>query len=208
MTLQIVIPGEFTAPGLPDLGVRGFSDTFTRPNATTLGNTEKPKRPWSLWPQGETVEGGVTGGNGYVRSTTTNARRFAFADAKISDGSIEATIAGIDTAFSSNQVGVAARASSERYAWLFYAHSTTEFRLSSLINNTMTDVQVVTAVTPKAGDVLRLTVDGDQITGYVNGVARASTTSSQLQTNTLFGVYANSTTTANLVDNVQVTPTA
>lgn len=205
MTLTVITPGRFTAPGLPDLGAHGFTDTFSRGDATTLGRTEAPRRAWSL-SGGGAPTAGIMGGTAYLHNTTSNyARQVALVEAYTGDAVAELTLSHLDTANAVHQFGLAFRSTSIQSCWTFQAHGQTQYRLSTLVGTSQTDVQRIDQV-PQVGDVLRVEADGTQIRAFVNGVEVAQTTSDVMVGQTMFGLYSNMSTPASRASRISVAP--
>lgn len=204
MTLTVITPGRFTAPGLPDLGALGFTDTFSRGDATTLGRTEAPRRNWTI--SGNAATGGITDGTAYLHNTTSNyARQVALVEAYTGDAVAELTLSHLDTANAVHQFGLVFRGASVQSCWTFQAHGQTQYRLSTLVGNSQTDVQRIDQV-PQVGDVLRVEADGTQIRAFVNGVEVAQTTSDVMVGQTMFGLYSNMSTPTSRASRISVAP--
>lgn len=204
MTLTVITPGRFTAPGLPDLGALGFTDTFSRGDATTLGRTEAPRRNWAL--SGDAATGGITDGTAYLHNTTSNyLRQVALVEAYTGDAVAELTLSHLDTANAVHQFGLVFRGASIQSCWTFQAHGLTQYRLSTLVGNSQTDVQRIDQV-PQVGDVLRVEADGTQIRAFVNGVEVAQTTSDAMVGQTMFGLYSNMSTPTSRASRISVAP--
>lgn len=201
MALNIVIPGQFSTPGLPKLGARGFVDTFTRADSTVLGRTERPRRVWTF--DSSTTECGIVDGQGYVRSTSTAGPRTALAESGISDGSVEMVISSISSG-SISQFGLAFRGTSLTHYFRFHAHSTDEYRLA-LVTGGATEVGTYSK-TPEVGDRLRVDMSGESIRCYVNGTLAITHTESTNVNATMHGIYCNWTTPQNRASEITVTP--
>lgn len=200
MTLNIVIPGQFTTPGLPKLGARGFIDTFTRANAAVLGSTESPRRAWTL--DATMSEGGIVDGEAYLRSTTTAGPRVALAESETADGRIEMTLSALSTG-SSRQWGIAFRGSSFTRYLRFHAHGSTEYRLA-LVDGSATEVGTYTKA-PAVGDRLRVDLSGESIRCYVNNTLAITHSSAAGADATMHGLYSNWTTDQNRTSAITVT---
>lgn len=189
MALITVIPGTFTTPGLPSLGVLGFTDTFTRPDAASLGSTEgMPKRPWQVWTQSGTSAHGVIGNAGYAYRSDTNGHTVATADAMAADGALEVTQGAMGTAA---QYGPVVRATDvNNYIRVVNAQGA-EYRLQKFVAGSLTLLGAATGVTPKPGDVVRIELAGASIKVFINGIQRITATEPHNQAATRHGFYNN-----------------
>ncbi|GAA1714376.1 hypothetical protein [Brachybacterium phenoliresistens] len=189
MTLVTVIPGSFTASGLPSLGVKGFADTFTRPDAASLGDTEgMPRRSWSVWTQSGTFAHGVTNGEGYAYRSDTAGHTLATVDAEAADGTLELTMG---TRGASAQHGAVFRATDIGNYYRLVDAQGAEYRLQRFIGGAVTLLGAAAGVTPAAGDVLRIVLDGPSIAVHINGVQRITASDTHNQVATRHGFYNN-----------------
>lgn len=200
MTLVTIIPGTFTAPGLPTLGVLGFTDTFTRPDADTLGHTEGlPRLPWQVW--------GSSEAEGRIRDGAAEFGRLeagpcvAVANAKASDVTIECTL-GVTNG---SQSGVAIRATSFANHWSLRAVGSV-YRLYRVVNNSASQVLQSDAVAPAPGDVLRVVTSGQSITCYANDTLLFTHESEDLMDATHHGLYTSNNLGLNSWRDIKVTP--
>lgn len=198
MTLQIVVPGTFTAPGLPDLGILGFTDTFARADSDALGGTEKPKRPWLIWSAQPAVQAIVNQEAMVARSGNTGPCA-AVADARTADGTIEATLGFI----SGGQSGIVFRGASDGN-YMRFAQNGGLYRLYKMVGNSATALEDSTGVVPAVGHVLRVEFDGPQITCYVNGMQVISLSDDTHLDATYCGFY-NAGTTVNTIRDIAIT---
>lgn len=189
MALVTVIPGIFTTPGLPTLGVRGFVDTFTRPDATSLGSTEgMPKRPWQVWVTSGTPVQGVADNAGYIYRVEGASHTLATADAMASDGVLEVTQGAMGTGA---QYGPVVRATdANNYIRVVNAQGA-EYRLQKFVAGSLTLLGAATGVTPKPGDVVRIELAGTSITVFINGIQRITATDAHNVAATRHGFYNN-----------------
>lgn len=204
MALQIVIPGTFTAPGLPDLGMLGFVDTFSRGNSTTsMGYTETPRREWTYGQPGEGVVSGIRAGQAYVARSTGVGFATATVDAEAADGTLEGTI-GRHINTSGAQLGLAFRHASTNDMWRFVKVQEAFYRLAKVVGGATTNVANSEGITPAEGDRLRVVLSGPSITCYVNGQLAVQTTDTFNAAVTWHGIV-NNNTTDNTMDNVSFT---
>lgn len=191
MALVTVIPGTFTTPGLPTLGIKGFADTFTRPDATVLGSTEgMPTRPWENWSSTGSVLQGITGNAGYICSSSGAGHGLAGVDAATGDGTLEVTQGASAT---NAQNGPAFRITSITDYWRVVNAQGVEYRLQKFVGGTVTTVSAASGVTPAPGDVIRVVLNGSSITVFINGTQRMQTTDAHNATATRHGFYNNVT---------------
>lgn len=201
MALVTVIPGTFTTPGLPTLGIRGFRDTFTRPNATTLGGTEgMPRRPWTTWTTTGEFQAGIRDGDGYAANVGGAGHCVTTADALAADGTFEFTMGE----YSAGQFGAVFRAASFGNYWRFLSVDGVLYRLHKFVGNTGTTIQSLSGLVPAPGDRIRIELDGPSITVYVNDAEAVQHDDTDHMDATRFGWY-NNNTTANTVREVAMT---
>lgn len=183
MALVTVIPGTFTTPGLPTLGVLGFTDTFERPDADTMGHTEgMPRLPWHVWGTTEAVSR-IEGGEARFGRLSAGPC-VAVADAKSADVTVEATLGQID----GSQSGVAFRVAAVGDFWSLRQVGS-EYRLYVLTANTATLAASSATVTPAPGDVLRVITSGPSIECAVNGTTVISHSATEHADATYCGFY-------------------
>ena len=201
MTLQIVIPGTFTAPGLPDLGTLGFSDTFSRPNSTQLGFTESPRRPWVQLPGTSYLESIAAGQAGISRATGAGHAAIGV-DAGTADGALEATISTIGV--TSAQQGLMFRGTDVNNFWRLSRASVAHYELRKHVGGAVTTLHTTTGITPTEGDVLRVVLDGPSISCFINGQHIHDASDDFNVDATVHGFY-NNATTDNRFDNISFT---
>ena len=201
MTLQIVVPGIFTAPGLPDLDIKGFTDTFDRPDSTDIGYTEKPARRWQTDAGSSDTVTGVRNNEGYAAQTKLSGHCLVFADARLSDGQLTVTMGNTAAAA---QHGAIFRAASINDYWRLVNAQNVEYRLQKFIGGSVT-VMGTGSTKPAPGDKLRIVLDGPTITCYINGVQQMQVTDSHNQNLTTHGFYNNNDTT-NTIRDISFTP--
>lgn len=194
MTVQFRIPGHFTAPNLPDLGLLGFTDTFTRPDAASLGATEDPARPWIIWPSA--TVGGVANYEGYAARSGSPGPTAATADAGTGDGTISVTLGAIVE----NQSGVVFRASSLNDYYRYTQVQGASWRLERVAGGTTTVIETVSAATPTPGAVMSVILDGDSIICQVNGSTVITHADSHNATATRHGFYNSGSATQTVRD--------
>lgn len=175
MALVTVIPGIFTTPGLPTLGIKGFQDTFNRPDADTLGSTEGfPRRPWEVWGNGTPVHG-IVGGEGYAHPEASG-RVIAVVDSEASDGVLEVTM-GVTAPLA--VAGVVFRAAADNRNFLFtYSQNSAEYRLQLFNSGDVQRLDTGFDVVPAEGDRVRIVLDGPSITIFVNDLQAGQFTNS------------------------------
>lgn len=200
MAIVTVIPSTFTAPGLPTLGVLGFTDTFTRPDADELGHTEgMPRLPWKLWGNSD-MEARIRNGEAEFARLTAGPC-VAVADAKTPDVDIECTLGAIN----GSQSGVAFRAVSHAAYWSLRQVSGSHYALYLTESGNNNAVQTSNAVIPAAGDRLRVVASGESIECFVNGQSIITHTSAQNADATHHGLYTSNGIGLNSWRDVKVT---
>lgn len=189
MALVTVIPGTFTTPGLPTLGILGFRDTFTRPEANTLGSTEgMPVRPWTRFSTSSGTSTWGTTGNGTAKALTTGAGgHYAVVDAGTMDGTLTVVLGPTVV----GRAGIALRSvSGAEYMNLEWtAPSSPLPKLFERANGVSTTIgQSSISVAP--GMVFAITLAGDTITVTQDGVTTITATSVGAAEGTLFGMFS------------------
>lgn len=201
MTLQIVIPGNFTAPGLPDLGLLGFEDTFTRGDADSLGYTEIPRRRWLAWAQSLEAVTGIINDAGYVTRSDGAGHAVASVDAGTADGTLEVTIGQKDA---TSQMGAAFRCASINDYWRFACNGSSYYRLSKYVSGGNVHIAQTTDITPAPGDRLKVVLSGPSIKCFVNDEQVIDASDSDLLDKTRHGFYNNGDS-ANTFDQIKFT---
>ena len=187
------IPGSPSAgANLPKLPLYGFKDTFTRADASVLGNTEDGK-PWQIIAASAGATFGITSNQAYcvaVNSPGTTA--MAVADALTADGVITYVV-GTAAGDSS---GAAFRAADiSNYFWL--ANSSSRITLWKRVAGTATQLAQGPASTPfVAGDTLTITLSGSSIVVRRNGTQVIAVTETDLSDKTKHGFFASSASVA------------
>lgn len=205
MTLNLVIPGRFTTPGLPKLNPIGFVDSFSRGNGAGLGYTENPSQKWNVPTQeAAPVAGGIINGSGYVQRLETAGPAFAYAESFTADGTVKADLVGLATGWQ-REFGLLFRYLNDRNYWRFYARDGAEYRISITAGGTTTVLWTSTGITPTPGDTLSVDLSGSSLKFYRNGSLLHSISDDRLSTATLHGWTGNQTTTEDRVDNYSVT---
>lgn len=181
MGVQIKLVGvNFDNPGLPVLPPFGFTDSFNRPDATTLGND------WSVNAGSGVAVQGIAGNAAFFARTSTAGPAFASRESNLSDVTVEAKVAVID----GNTAGLALRAESITNYIRFTASSNT-YRLEKIVDNTTSVVWVSASGMAAAGDVLKAVLRGPSIALYANGVLLTTQNVPELVGNTRHGLYNN-----------------
>lgn len=191
MTLLFKIPGAFADPTLPVFGAEDawFTDTFTRPDANTLGSTEGPNpRPWSVWTQSGTPVAGVSGGEGFAYRADAAGHTLATVDATTTDGTLELTMG---TSATGAQVGPVFRAVDIGNYFRIVNAQGAEYRLQRFNSGALTRLDSGFGVTPAAGDVIRIVLNGPSITVHINGTQVGQFTDTGHQAATRHGFYNN-----------------
>lgn len=191
MTLLMRIPGAYTDPTLPVLGGDDawFVDTFTRPDAATLGSTEgSTPRPWSAWTQSGTPVTGVTGGEGFAYRAEGAGHTLAIVDATTPDGTLTLTMG---TSATGAQVGPVFRATDVVNYYRLVNAQGVEYRLQKFVGGAVTLLGTATGVTPATGDVIQVVLNGPSITVRINGVQAITASDTHNQAATRHGFYNN-----------------
>lgn len=194
MAIRFTIPGVFNNPNLPFLDIAGFVDTFTRANASSLGSTEDPARPWTVDPAANVQ--GITGNEAYAARSGALSTSVAIADAGAADGELSATLG----TFTDGWLGLAFRSTGIANGWRF-VHSGSLMRLWRSVDGTNTLIDTVTAA-PVAGDTISVTMLGANISCYLNGALITSTTDTANQSITSHG-FANYGSATNTIRDIK-----
>lgn len=186
MALVTVIPGTFTTPGLPTLGIKGFTDTFTRPDANTLGSTEgMPSKPWATDGYGTNVTG-IQDNEGFAYPESAG-HMLATVDAEASDGTFNVTMGSAPAAAT---VGPAFRATDLGNFYRFVNFQGVNYRLHKFVDTSLTLLGAAT-VTPAPGDEIEIVLSGSSIRVSVNGVEHINVTDAHNEAATRHGFYNN-----------------
>lgn len=198
MTLVTVIPGTFTASGLPDLGIKGFTDTFTRPDSTSIGATEgMPSRTWSVSVQSGASAHGVRDTEGYAARESGAGHCVASVDAQASDGTYEVTMGSNPAAA---QLAAAFRVTNVDNWLALVDVQGTAYWLRKMVNGSTATIYQVPDIIPAPGDNLRVELDGPSIICYVNDQQVATATDSHNVDATRHGFYTNGDTQGTIRD--------
>lgn len=198
MALVTVIPGTFTNPGLPTLGIKGFTDTFTRVNNTSIGVTEgMPVRPWSVSVQSGTSLHGIRNNEGYAARSTGSGHCVASVDAQASDGIYEVTLGANPAAA---QLAAAFRVTTVDN-WLGVVNvQGTAYWLRKMVAGTTSTIFQIPTIIPAPGDRIKVVLAGSSIAVYINGVLATTQTDTHNQTATRHGFYTNGDTQVTVRD--------
>lgn len=187
--MDIVLNTVFNNPNLPLVPVPGFSDTFNRATADTLGSTPGGK-PWILFDSGTTSSTWGTYGNGTAgMKTSSSAYHLAVANALTPNGSLVAKLGTYDAA--QRRPGLVIRAKDkDNFISIAPASSTVhEMRLAKRVAGVTT---TLTGGGPAlvAGDTVTVVANGSTITLSVNGVQALTASIPELVDATMHGMYA------------------
>lgn len=189
MALVTVIPGTFAAPGLPTLGIKGFTDTFTRPDAATLGSTEGlPSRAWQAWVTSGTPASGITNNEAYLYRVEGASHALATVNAETPDGTLTVTMG---TAATNAQFGPVFRAVDARNYWRLVNAQGAEYRLQKFVGGTLTRLDSGFGVTPAQGDVIDIEMSGSAIRVTINAAEVGLFTDAEHSEATRHGFYNN-----------------
>lgn len=201
MALVTVIPGAFTTPGLPTLGIKGFADTFTRPDATTLGSTEgMPSRPWRTWVQSGTAANGITNNQAYAYRSDAAGHTLATVDAETPDGTLTVTMGTGAGA----TVGPAFRVSDADNFYRLVNFQGVDYRLHKFVAGSLTRLDSGLGVIPAPGDVINIELSGAAIRVTINGTEVGLFNDSEHSEVTRHGFYNN--TQGSTIEDVAFTP--
>jgi hypothetical protein len=161
------------APTVTSGGGSTIADNFNRANASTLGSTSTGSRTWSVAGSGAgTPEGGIDTNRAYTYATSAAATTYAYiaTDSADIDVSITLAVIGSDPIFA----GLIARfVDADNMVLLQYDSATsgaTAYSAYKKVGGSYTLLGSSTAITPTAGDVLRLKVTGtNTVDFYING---------------------------------------
>lgn len=159
----------YTTP-TPDFSNTYSSDSFSRANSVSLGNTETGNFPWSsinasLW--------SITNNKLIVANT---AGATAPNDCLINDGQANGTFT-LTRATNSTSSGMAFRVSSDgATGYLVYRNGSNYTLAKRTTATAYTTLATSAGITPAVGDVIKVIANGSSIKAYINGVSFADVT--------------------------------
>lgn len=181
------IAGSPTAgSNLPKLPKYGFKDTFTRADASVLGNTEDGKA-WQIIAASAGATYGIASGEAYcIAVNTPGTTAMAVVDGLTANGTITYIVGGA----AGDSSGLAFRAQDiSNYFWL--ANLSNRITLWKRVAGTATQLAQGPVSTPfVAGDTLTVVLNGTSITVSRNGTQVISITESALSTVTKHGIFS------------------
>lgn len=164
------------------------SDDFNRVNNASLGVTPVGGLTWqNACPGTPTVTFTVFANTAVLSANTSAAGADAYVDTAQANGTVRATITN-----PSGFPGLVFRAAGTNNAtgYVFFKNGA-NYTLSSRTGGALTAMLSTTGVTPAAGDIIEVVLNGSSIVCRVNGTAVITTTSS-LNTGTRHGIFNNS----------------
>lgn len=202
--MRIVLPTRFNNPRLPRLP--GFSDSFDRPAANTLGSTDNGL-PWQIidYPGTSSVWGTTGNGTAGMKSSPSSTHA-AVVNAGAANGVLSARLASFDPDLTGNRFGLALRTQDMDNCILLQTTlpNAPGWRLSRYVNGTAVGLsQSATPIAP--GDEIEVILDGASITVFSNGAQILADEVSELATVTTHGMFAFSTSDAEW-DSIEFTP--
>lgn len=177
--MDIVLDTVFNNPNLPVVQIPGFTDSFNRPAASTLGVTDDGKEwlssgtSWSI-----TAEGRATKGSGGAR---------AWVDGLSSNGTLTAVLAKASAEDQRN--GLLFRQQDGNNYLYLCPNTSGVLTLYARIDNLTALSKTITGVTVGSGDTLSVIMLGPQVTVLKNGTQIHVETVSDLVSNTNHGLY-------------------
>lgn len=196
--MDIVLPTRFNNPNLPVIQRPGFSDTFNRPPADSLGSTNDGKVwdyfgfvPWKIIAPGHA--------SGLASSS------HAVVDALTANGTLSTVIGKAAGASADKRSGLVFRML-DRDNYLYVCPNTSNvLTFYGRIGNVTAFSQAVTGHTLATGDTLSVVMAGTQITIRRNGADIATRTVTELAGQTKHGFYGNASSDAEF-DSIEFTP--
>lgn len=184
----IVLNKSTTNPAIPKVPVRGFSDGFNRPNASTLGTTPGGK-PWEIlgsagntWQIINNAAGGLT---------LSGVASYPVLDAQTSNGTYRVTLSEASLAAGGLSMRVKDGSNMLRLAFRV-SNGNNTLRLEQFEDGVMTALATSAGPVLKAGTryVIDVIFDGTLVSVKVDGVAQiAPVTATKYAAETRFGFY-------------------
>lgn len=165
-------------------GGTGRTDNFTRADSATTINP--PSDGGTNWALDTAATWGISSNQGYTAVTSGSNQDIIVLQSSASDVTVQVTLSVVD---GTTDAGLVAReVDSNNYLMLITTRASTNLRLFKNVAGTLTQLGSTVSYTAANGDVLKLTVSGTSITGYVNSVSQIAVTDSAGQTNTRHGL--------------------
>ena len=185
--MDIVLNTLFDNSHLPRVQYPGFADDFSAADGT-LDYTEDGKTWQRISATGSGTAAWVRS-SGEAMLTTPSPSSFALADALVPDGVFTTTIGAVGSGYGAT---ILRYVDVDNHIYLAYAGSGSKYQLLKRVAGSTTGL-FATAVTATDGDVIAVTLDGQDISVTRNGSALGSpVTVSNFATATLFGFSASS----------------
>lgn len=184
----IVLNKSTTNPAIPKVPVRGFTDDFNRPNASTLGSTPAGKGWEILGSAGNTwqIIGNAAGG-----LSLSGVASYPVVDAQASDGIYRVTVGEVSLAAGGLSLRVKDGSNMLRLAFRV-SNGNNTIRLEQFDDGVMTPLATSPGPVLKAGmrHVIDVILDGTLISVKIDGVLQiAPVRVTKYATETKFGFY-------------------
>lgn len=194
------LPIIFTRPNMPTRAVYGFADTFDRAAAPTLGRTSREDKPWEI-SLATGINAGIDASGAAFFARASGGPGQAVVDGNDADGTLTVTM---KTKTTPGQAGLCFRwANAQNYlTFSTLASGTGYYRINRVVGNATTVLATTAGITPANGDKLKVVLNGDLITCYVNGVQVLQVTEPHNNTATKHGLYNTEDTTTARWENI------
>lgn len=183
--MDIILNTTFNNPNLPVVPIPGFTDSFDRPAAASLGTTDDGKEwshfgatPWNITSDGHAIG--------------LQAAPVAVVDSLATDGTLTARVGKAPSAGADQRGGIVLRALDDR-SYIFVSNHNTGNSLNLYVRDDGTSVISQMVGPPLAtGDIISVTLSGEQLSIAVNGDTLYSETFTQYVGETRHGMYSHS----------------
>jgi hypothetical protein len=180
--------------------VTGRSDDFNRANSATLGTPSDGGTAWVQLAVFSANTVGITGNQAARGDGATGAPLYAVLESSLTDVTIQFTASAVVGATPS----FVARASNKDNLVLCQYAGTGNFEHYHIVGGTFSSVLDSVAFTPSSGDILTLTISGNNYTMKRNGTTVFTFTDSTNTTNTKHGIALGNAGTR--IDDFSITP--
>jgi hypothetical protein len=163
--------------------VSNRTDNFDR--ADTTNNIGTPSDAGSAWTQSQGTWG-IASNAGY-ESSAAGAQNIAQLEASLADVDVQVTLSNVSAGADAGPV--ARFADTSNYLLWIYTIGSSGLRMFKVVAGSFTQLGSTASYTAANGDVLKFTVNGSTLNGYVNGALKVGPqTESAGSTNTKHGL--------------------
>lgn len=187
--MDIILNTKFNNPNLPVATLPGFTDSFDRAAADTLGMTDD-RKPWHVIDSGSSTSTWGTYGDGTAGMKDSSSKfHAAVADGLAANGTLTATLATYEAA--TRRPGLAIRATDSNNM-IYIAQASASAHALRLANRVGGQTTTLPESGPElvAGDTLKVEFNGPTITVRVNGTTAFTVNIADNLSATSHGLYA------------------